>query len=208
MQRPKLTFYLPDKETTIPLDTLSLGADPYSCMQVLPPIVTYTSFQCSIVVNSYLQKTKYVIEYVSDRNPVANIKVPSRVVVISIESCCVFCINNNIQRENKKRPFVRLPKTVLSINVRDTALHRSPFGFFVFEWVGGNDFFIHSRARESLIDLCELGYPTMKQTYMPKSIRELDVPYYPSLIDKCIDLAVYNTHYKKIEYRNPWRDSP
>ena len=181
-------------------DTLFMHGYEDDEQYILPPLLTDLDYY---YVNSMhpFSYSKYIINLKSYGNNKSLLSIPNRVVNLNLESAAIQCVKTNTYIKNRKRPCIRLPRSVRVINLYCTGLYRISVGYFIDIFVGYDCRYIQTRCfTESLIEISQERDFGRHIAYTPKSVRDLCVANYPTDTQVrqlgILDLAIYNLRYR------------
>ena len=163
-------------------------------------LVTVCMFDDSINLSTCLKGCNYLVRLISKLNRTPVFRAPNRLVSLNLQASTVYCINNTISRLNNKETPIRLPKSLLTLNILATLAPSAPSGSFRALYFSNNCYSQMTRQakhKESTIDLLHLWCIIVRFTYLPKSIANYDCGNYPCEDDfrrlETKSIRIYNT---------------
>ena len=114
-----------------------------------------------------LSNSNYLVKVVSRCNRTPRFKVHNKLVYLDLSMSDVYCINSIVYKLNRTNKPIRLPSSVLVLNITSSCVFRPPNGFFVCMLASKRNYSKSVKFRESLIRISHFNVCV----YFPKSIR-------------------------------------
>ena len=123
---------------------------------------------------------------------------PKRLVYLDLRLSDIYCINSTWYRFNNTKPMTKIYKSILTINITSTNVHRPPNGSFICIRIGSYSIG-QGKQIESNIETTNHRAPRLRFTYVPKSTTELNIYGFPRMreliVTNRLTFNSYNLHY-------------
>ena len=165
---------------------------------ITPPLVVSSEFYFTNLPRNCLSRSNYIINLSSMHNPSISFHVPNRVVNISLRWSNIYCTNKSIHHRlnTRKRPL-RLPKSILIVDLLLSRVYEPPIGFFICVILDSDGDTKQIKTRESALRVTHVTSIYMKYSYVSKSVKFLSGFGHPSprvlRVRNKLDLGIYNT---------------
>ena len=161
------------------------------------PILVGARFNYTSSLRRYFIGCNYLIRMTSIQNDICRFKVPNRVLHVCLLLSNIQCANSNSYKCNLKRPGLRLPKTILTLDLTWSKIFRPPTGLFILIYITSYKSML-LRTRESILCITHDYCPAIKFTYLPKSTNNLYGLGFPrnKILSETNGCNLYNTRYK------------
>ena len=142
------------------------------------PLITKAVYLNAYIKRSCLSDSMYIIRLDLRYCVIYHARVPSRVRSFNVEMTCITNINTFFYRLNvKRKDSIRIPKTILDLNISQTEIRKSPSGYFIALAVGSGFTIRCPKPRESIILFTSYRSSLFKWRFAPKTVSIIETNY-------------------------------